>query len=997
MAVKKSKQKTDKKAASRTRSNKSAPKKKQNTSARQTFPIVGIGASAGGLEAFSELLENLATDTGMAFVLIQHLAPEHHSMLSEILSRKSVMPVTEVKDGMQVEANHVYVIPPNTNMAVLHRKLCLMPRGEAEPHMPVDYFFRSLASDQGSKAIGVVLSGTASDGALGLKAIKGEGGITFAQDEETAKYYGMPRSAVAAGYVDFVLPPAAIAEEIGKISKHPYVSHVEIAKPEKILPTSGETLDKIIIILRNVTGVDFTYYKQSTLKRRILRRMVLHKIETIDGYLKYLQTSPEEAVKLFNDILINVTGFFRDPETFTALKERVFPKILKQATSRSTIRVWVPGCATGEEAYSLAITLLEFLGDRSPNTAIQIFATDISDAAIERARSGIYYENIAAEVSPERLHKFFRKVEGGYRISKSIRDLCIFARQDINRDPPFSNIDLISCRNVLIYLGQVLQKKVLPIFHYALKPHGFLFLGSSETVGVFSNLFALEDKKHKIYTKKSTVVRPNFDFVPMVQHYENSSETKPARRTDPAADLQTEVDRLLLAKYAPAGVVIDNDHQILHFRGHTGPYLEPAPGEASLDLMKMAREGLMLELRTLIHEVRKTKVPARKPGVSLRYNGRELQINVEVLPLKLPRTPESHYIVLFEDVTQAQQSDPPDRGSSTTAGKKSKDKSQPHKEEQLRKELETTKQYLQAIIEEQEATNEELRSANEEIQSSNEELQSTNEELETAKEELQSTNEELTTVNEELENRNQELSQANNDLSNLLDNINIPIIMLSNDLHIRRYTQAAERVLKVIPKDIGRKITDITPNVDLADLPQLVRDVIDTLTTYEREVKDKDGRWYLMCIRPYKTADNRIEGVVLSFSDIDSVKKSTARVARAYAKGIVDTIRVPLVVLDSRMKVVSANRPFCQTFKVTAEQTAGEYIYELGNRQWDIPALRKLLEEIIPKDRAFENYVVEHEFPGIGYRKLVLNGRQIQRDDVEQALILLAFEDVTHN
>lgn len=994
MTTKKSKRKPEKKSSSRTGRKKSAPKKTAKKSAPQFFPIVGIGASAGGLEAFSDLLENLAPDAGMAFVLIQHLAPEHHSMLSEILSKKTIMPVTEVKDGMKVEANHVYVIPPNTNMAVLHRKLALMPRGEAEPHMPVDYFFRSLASDQGSKAIGIVLSGTASDGALGLKAIKTEGGITFAQNEETAKYYGMPRSAVVAGYVDFVLPPAGIAEELVKISGHPYVSRTKGAIPEKILPASDDTLNKIIIILRNVTGVDFTYYKQSTIKRRILRRMVLHKIETITTYLEYLQNNPDEAVKLFNDILINVTGFFRDPETFAFLKKNVFPRILKNTPSQSSIRVWVPGCATGEEAYSIAISLLEFLGDKSPNMAVQIFATDISDVAIERARSGIYYDNIAAEVSPERLRRFFRKVEGGYQISKSIRDLCIFARQDISRDPPFSNMDLISCRNVLIYLGQMLQKKILPIFHYALKPHGFLLLGSSETVGGFSNLFALEDKKHKIYTKKSSAVRPPLDLVPALQTNDDTGEATPARSANPSRDLQSEADRLLLAKYAPAGVVINDDHQILHFRGHTGPYLEPAPGEASLDLMKMAREGLMLELRTLIHEVRKTKVAARKPDVSLRYNGRDLRINIEVLPLRTPGTPESYYVVLFEDVTQVYASN---KDSSESAGKKSTGTAQPEEEEKLRKELETTKQYLQAIIEEQEVGNEELRSANEEIQSSNEELQSTNEELETAKEELQSANEELTTVNEELENRNQELSQANNDLSNLLDNIDIPIIMLDNDLRMRRYTQAAEKVLNVIPQDVGRKITDITPNVDLADLPQLVRDVIDTLTTYEREVKDKDGRWHLMRIRPYKTADNRIEGVVLAFSDIDGVKKSTARIALAYAKGIIDTIRMPLIVLDPMMKVVSANRPFCQTFNVDAEQTAGKYIYDLGNRQWDIPELRKLLEEIIPKDLAFEDYVVEHEFPHIGHRKLILNGRQIHRDDVEQALILLAFEDVTEN
>jgi two-component system CheB/CheR fusion protein len=1113
--------------------NKTSAKRKSRSASEKkpqqdSFPIVGVGASAGGLEAFSQLLEHLPIDTGMAFVLIQHLAPKHESMLTELLSKKTSMPVSEVKDGMKVEPDHVYVIPPNKNMDILNGSLHLLPRTDNhEHHMPIDYFLRSLAVDQSSRAIGVILSGTASDGALGMKSIKAEGGITFAQDEKSAKYHGMPHSAIAAGYVDFILSPAEIATELSRIGRHPYLNHTEIAKTAEILPKAETELNKIIILVRNRTGVDFTYYKQSTIKRRILRRMVLHKIETLANYTKYLQNTSDEVDELYNDILINVTGFFRDRTTFEVLKGTAFPKIMENRAPEMPIRIWVPGCSTGEEAYSLAICLLEYLGDLAPNTQIQIFGTDISELAIEKARSGIYLKNIEPDVSEEQLRRFFVKVETGYQISKSIRDVCIFARQDVSKDPPFSKMDFVSCRNVLIYLGPVLQKKVLPIFHYALKPNGFLLLGTSETIGGFSNLFALQDKKHKLYKKKSVAVRPEFDFKASENEIAKLDMGMKITKEDLGSfDIRKEADRIVLSRYAPAGVVINDALEILHFRGHTGPYLEPASGEASLNLLRMARQDLLLELRAAIHNARQKNISVKKADLLVKYNGQHRKVNLEVIPFKDPKSNERYFAVLFEDVFQKDTIDIKKTRSDLAKAKKGEPKVEYLEVEQLKQELAATKEYLQSIIEEQEASTEELRSANEEIQSSNEELQSTNEELETAKEELQSTNEELTTVNEELENRNIELGRVNSDLSNLISSVQIPIIMVGNDLHIRRYTPMIEKVLNVIHTDIGRKITDIKANFDIPDLEQLLLDVIETLGAEEREIQHNKGHWYSMRIRPYKTADNKIDGVVISFVDIDIAKRSeeilrdernkaetylkvagvmllvldkeqkithinnkgcellgyeeteilgknlfdilipektkdelkaafaklvageietienieqtvltksgeerimtwrhallkdiegnpigtlssgeditelkrteqAIRQALDYAENIVNTIHEPLVVLDADLRVVSCNRAFYHTFKIKPEKTTGQFIYELGNRQWDVPNMRQLLEKILPKNHAFDDFEVEHVFPKIGRKKMLLNARQITQEDGQKEMILLAIKDVT--
>jgi two-component system CheB/CheR fusion protein len=846
---------------------------------RAQFPIVGVGASAGGLEAFRELLQPLPENTGMGFVLVQHLDPRHESLLPGLLQRATRLPLVEARDGMAVEPDHVYVIPPNASLGILHGVLQVTERiVEKGRHLPVDYFLESLAVDRGSRAMGVILSGTASDGTLGLKAVKTASGITFAQDEGSAEHFGMPGSAIAAGCVDFVLPPREIARELARIARHPYVLHERPAEPE--LGEATDALNKIFLLLRQRTGHDFTYYKHSTIRRRIKRRMLLHKLEGIDAYAHYVQSMPSEADALFQDILINVTGFFRDPEAYEAMEKEAFPRIFEPSRPQSTaVRVWIPGCSTGEEAYSVAMCLMEYLGDRAPGTSVQIFATDIDARAIDQARIGIYPERISEEVGAERLKRFFTQVARGYRINKSIRDMCVFAVQNVTKDPPFSKIDLVCCRNLMIYLGAVLQRRVLQVFHYALQPKGVLMLGTSETVGSHTELFALMNKKNKLYTKKSGA-RVGYEFPlrpPLVE--ETAARPPPQPGVAPLIDVQQEAERLILTRYAPPGVIVDHSLEVLHFRGQTGRYLQPAPGAASLNLLKLARPELAVELRAAVQRALKHGREVRKEAVRYRLDegGEPQTVDLRVLPLPGTSGGERCLLVLFEGGRLPPREEVPPAAPSR-GPRQPRDSA---RVTELEQELVTTRDYMQSIIEEQESTNEELKAANEEIQSTNEELQSTNEELETSKEELQSTNEELATVNEELENRNQELASANNDLSNLLANVNLPIVMLGADLRIRQFTPQAEKLLNLIGSDLGRPLSNIKPNVEIPRLEELVGEVIDSMTVRTLDVQDDQGRWYSMRVRPYKTRDKRIDGVVITFIDMDDRNRLTEHLKKA--------------------------------------------------------------------------------------------------------------------
>ncbi len=950
------------------------------------FPVVGIGASAGGLEAFSALLRHLQPNTGMAFVLVQHMDPKHASLLPELLSKVSPMPLVQACDRMKVEPNSVYVIPSDMDIEIQDSILRLFPRTAVRgQHLPIDRFFRSLAAEVGTRAIGVILSGSSTDGVLGIETIKAEGGITFAQDEQTAKFDSMPRAAISRGCIDFVLPPEEIARELIRIGQHPYISGPDsdaaAAEPVKPIPPPSE-LDRIFAMLRAATLVDFTLYKRSTIQRRISRRMTLHRLESLDAYLSLLQQNPSELQELYREILIKVTSFFRDPEVFKGLTAKVFPELVQRLRADTPLRIWIPGCATGEEVYSIAITLLEYLNQTGRHIPVQVFATDISDEAIDHARTGIYIENIASDVSPERLRRFFVKVEGGYQVNKMVRDLCIFARHDLIRDPPFSRLDLISCRNVLIYLDSPLQKRVLPMFHYALKHNGYLMLGSSETITAFSDLFHLEDKKHRFYIRRQVASPQRFEFEsgPMAVRAEGVRTARGAAENQGSLDVQREADRAVLARYAPAGVVINEDYEVVQYRGKTGPYLEPSPGRASLNVLKMAREGLLVELRSAVQRAKRTGEMVVRRNIATKDDRGFRDINFEVVPLRA--TPGGrHYLVLFEEAKPEPQA--------TDSARKLQGAGDRRQTTQLKQELVATREYLQSIIDEQAATNEELQSANEEILSSNEELQSINEELETAKEELQATNEELTTVNEELQNRNAEVTQTNDDLNNLLAAMNVAIVMLGSDLRVRRFTPAAGRILSLIPSDLGRPIGDLRPRIDVPDLEDLIAKVVDTVAVQEREVVDKDGRWYSMAIRPYRTSDNRIEGAVLTLFDIDPLKRSLeeARLARGFTSAVVDTAADPLVVLDRQRCITQANPAFFELVRTAAQDLDGQRIDDVLRTGRELPALlNEASRGTVVRDREFD-------FRNGSEKRTVLASARIMQDG--QGLIVLSLRDIT--
>ncbi len=960
------------------------------------FPVVGIGASAGGLEAFRELLSHLPIDTGMAFVFIQHLSSNQKSLLSEILARATAMPVAEVQQGMAVKPNCVYVIPPNAKMTIERGLLKLAPRETTRGMvMPVDTFFLSLAADLCSKAIAIVLSGGDGDGARGLEAIKEAGGITFAQCEASAKVSSMPNTAVATGRVDFILPPSEIADELANISRHPYVAHPTPATVIEALVEGETALQTIFILLRTDTGVDFTLYKHATIQRRILRRMVLYRLDRIEDYVVYLREHPEEVQALYEDILINVTSFFRDPIAFEILKTKIFPHIANKSPE-VPIRIWVAGCSTGEEAYSIAICLLEFLATQDIRPPIQIYATDISDWAIERARMGFYKSSSLADISPERLKRFFVPVEDGYQIGKAVRELCVFARQNLCSDPPFSKLDLISCRNVLIYLGAALQKKILPTFHYGLKPTGFLMLGTSETTGESADLFTSIDKKYKIYARKLAPARLTLDLVTSVPASGIVNPVpKIANATWSDLDLQQEADRIVLDRFAPVGVVVNNDLEILHFRGQTSLYLEPAPGRASHNLLKMAKDSLKLELRTLIHQAKQGKIAVRKDGLQMRVGEQIAQVDLEVIPLNARGSQERYFLVLFvESATRS-----PATGETIPLSDTAIELDRTSDEREivrLNQELANTKEYLRSIIEEQESTNQDLKAANEEILSSNEEFQSSNEELETAKEEIQASNEELNTINDELQRRNLELTQVSSDLQNLIASTNIPILMLGGDLRIRRFTPFAQRILHLIPTDMGRPLADINHTLDLPDLEARILTVINTLTSDKQEVRDREGHWYELHIRPYRTIDDKIDGAMVMLVDIDALKRGMKQLeySRNYAQAIVETVREPLIVLDDRLRVFTANQSFYRTFEANTADTEQHLIFELGNGQWNIPKLRQLLLEILPTDSQLQDFEVEHDFEQIGHKTMLLNARKMTQSEGGIS-ILLAIEDIT--
>ena len=858
-------------------------------SAGKSFPVVGIGASAGGLEAVSELLAELPATTGMAFLLVQHLDPRHQSFLTDILAKKSEIAVETAANGTIIAPNHLYVIPPNVTMTVADGALRLTPRESAEhPHRPINILFRSLAEQHVHRAVAVVLSGTDSDGAQGLEEVKAAGGITMAQEPATAKFDGMPRNAIATGCVDFVLSPEKLGQEMVRIGRHPYLNSE--AQPAE-LPQERDGLTRIFRLLQGKNGTDFSRYKRSTVQRRLARRMALRQVDGLTEYAELLEHEPEEVQALAQDFLIRVTGFFRDPETFVGLFETVLPALLENRSPKDPLRIWVPGCASGEEAYSIAMVLMEYLGDRASSVRVQIFGTDLSDAAIQKARTGFYTDTVADEVSPERLQRFFTKLDDHYQISKTIRDLCVFARHDVTRDPPFSRLGLVSCRNLLIYLDQTLQRQIIPFFHYALNPGGFLVLGPSETIGTSSELFRLVGDRHQIYQRQPVPAR----ILPALSTVEAAVRPGAAEivaAVNPALveseRAQDETERLLLARYAPAAVLVDDGLNVVYFHGETSRYLEHSRGPASLNLQKICRAGLLVQLSPAIHEAQKSERSVRRDGVRVELPGEEFEVSFEVIPAKLPGIESRYFLILFGPPSSA-------RLDQARAGLfvrlwvslfgvgAQMETEKDNEIARLRRELDATRDYLQATVEEHDAAKEEMKSAHEEALSANEEFLSTNEELETAKEELQSANEELGVTNQELRDRNRELNNLNRELQS-------------------------------------------------------------------------------------------------SRNSLDA---------------IVETLREPLLVLDGDLRVQKANHAFYETFHVPPQETLGRHLYDLGNGEWNIPALRRLLERVLPDVRSLRDFEVTHDFSGIGEKTMLLNARRLTQGEHRNEMILLAIEDIT--
>ena len=866
------------------------------------FPIVGIGASAGGLAAFEAFFSGMPADTDpdMAFVLVQHLAPDHESILTDLIRRYTRMEVSQVEDGMAVHPNCVYIIPPDRDMAFLNGTLQLLepsaPRGQ---RLPIDFFFHSLAQDQHERAICIVLSGTGSDGTLGVRAIKDEGGMVMAQTPDSAEYDGMPRSAINTGLVDYELLPAEMPVRLMAHVAQAFGHLPQTASAPA--PDAENALKKIFILLRAQTGHDFSEYKPSTLHRRIERRMAAQHIEEIDEYVKYLQQTPAEIEALFRDLLIGVTSFFRNPEAFKALDEQVIPKLFAGKSPGAVIRVWSPGCSTGEEAYSIAILLQERLELLKKSYRVQVFATDIDSRAIATARIGLYPAGIAADISPERLARFFAAEPDGsaYRIHKSLRDMLVFSEHDVIKDPPFSKVDLISCRNLLIYMGSDLQNKLMPLFHYALNPGGFLFLGTSETVGEFGDLFASVDHKSKLYQRKEDFRGAwRAALGKFFPHMTSRNEAVPQPAGTTAGPVRLPLRELteqeLLNQVAPAAALVNGQGDILYLHGHTGSYLEPAPGEAGINnILKMAREGLRRDLTRTLRKVVAEQQIVRCPGLRVKTNGDFTAVNLTVRPVVAshaagPEVPL--YLVILEEapppslLSSNQSSVGSDRPSDTNASIAA-----------FKQDLRAKEENLQTANEELETSNEELESSNEELQSVNEELQSTNEELETSREELQSVNEELATVDAELQTKVTDLSRANNDMNNLLAGTGIATIFVDHGLRILRFTPTATAVINVIQSDVGRPVSHIVSNLDSYDhLLSDTQAVLDTLIPKEVEVQTTTGDWYTMHIMPYRTIDNVIEGAVITFVDITEMKKTREALRKAN-----ELLRLAVVVRDA--------------------------------------------------------------------------------------------------
>ncbi|WP_295317220.1 chemotaxis protein CheB [Roseobacter sp.] len=945
------------------------------------LPVVGIGASAGGLQAVSAFLDNAPSKSGAAFVLVHHLDPDHESLMAGLLDKHTDMPVMLARDRQPVEPDHVYVIPPNSYLEIKAGTLVLSePKDRRGTRMPIDRFLRSLAADLGQNAAAVILSGTGSDGSAAVREIKESGGIVLVQEPAEAAHDGMPRSAIATGAADHVVAVAKMPEIIVNYLRHPFIQN---GRAKKVPGESAKgSLDEIISVLKAHSPINFDLYKDGTLLRRIERRMALRHMESSGDYLALLKDSAEEAKHLCADLLISVTSFFRDKEAFDHLDNSVLEELVRSHSPGHPVRIWVPGCATGEEAYSLAMLVIEKISTLRKDVKLQIFASDVDERALNVARAGVYPDSIAESVSTARLKRFFIKEDHSYRVTPELRDNIVFANQNILADAPFSKLDLISCRNLMIYLTPEAQERVIQMFHFALKDDGVLFMGMSETAGNNDAMFRPLSKKYRVYKRVGTARGRAFDF-PIKQRPFASAAGLSAENPLPApgnklADLS---QRLLIKHYAPAAVLINMQSETLYFEGPTDDYLRVPSGESSRDLLAMARQGLRTRLSSAIRAARQSEAVATEKAAIMR-GGKNVGVTIEVHPVTLDGT--RLLLVAFADQPDTATMPAPDVPEGTIS-------------HQLEQELETTRADLRNTIRDYEQSTEELKAVNEEAMSMNEEFQSTNEELETSKEELQSLNEELTTLNTQLQQKIDDERRVSDDLNNLLSSSGIATLFLDTEFRIMRFTPATRELFNLISKDVGRPFSDITGRVRDPDLLKDAEEVLETLVSAECEVEGNNGRWFVRRILPYRTQSGKIDGVVVTFSEVSELKalqRETAT-AREFAESIIRTVREPMLVLDNTFRIIAVSRSFDRMFATDATDLVGKNLFSIQNGQWDAPKLRQLMQHVLPEQTTVEAFDLTLNVGDHGRRELVLNARQILGRPEDEKSILLAVEDVT--
>lgn len=965
------------------------------------FPIVGIGASAGGVRALKEFFGAVPGDAAMAFIVLVHLARDQSTSLPDIIARECNLSVEEVEDGVEIERGHVYVAPPGREISLYEGTIQVYDRESRHPNVPIDVFLRSLAQDRGEQAAGVILSGTGTDGTLGIKEVYGESGLVVVQSTDSAEYHGMPQSAIDTGLADLVLDPS---EMYARIAEHFRVRRTSGRSVSAEAEGREEWLTKIFVTLRSHVGHDFSAYKENTIRRRIARRMAVHHIDSPDDYVKFLRENEDETQALFREVLIGVTRFFRDEEVFDLVKRDILSEGLRTAGAEEAYRVWVPGCSTGEEAFSIAMLVQEAMQGLSRPIDVQVFATDIDDHAIDVARSGLYPESIAADVSKERLHRFFVKEGNRYRVRREVRDTVVFSVQDVLRDPPFSRLDLLSCRNLLIYLKPEKQKQLLPMFHFALNPGGALVLGTSESLGEYARLYDPIEPSMKVFRRADVddSERGKFEFpvgsrrTLRTEHTDRRRQPRPRTQEAGGVDqnLGVLVQQVVNARFAPSCVLVEADGTILYIVGRTGEFLEQSTGQPSQDIVDLARSGLRLELSSALREARTSEEIVVRRDIQVKTNGETQPTDLHVIPLHRPRPLSGRFLVVFEKTKTPEPAAPPD--STASEDEESVDQALERRIAELEKELKRTEENHQATVEELESANEELKSTNEELQSSNEELQSTSEENESSREELQSLNEELQTKNAELETKLGELEVSENDMRNLLNSTEVATIFVNNDAEVRRFTPKATEIVNLVEEDQGRPLRHLSHNLVDTDLVRAVEAVLDDLSRIEREVRTEDGRWYALRVIPYRTSDNRIDGAVLTFFNIDQQKERQEELHRAkiesdhawsLVRSVYDMNPEALAVLDDSNSVVIANDAFRTLMQHDSAPVEGREVFELRGGILDNKDLRSKLESALSRDEDFESMPFELS----GGRRFTVRGRVVRSSPDLPYRVLLSF------